>query len=184
MSHAWKQWDFAGSGLQTVNLELTKRLRQRPFAYGLWVLFPLGLHAFYLRERGLGFLYLAASAVLIALTALAPWPYAAGLGAAMAVGALLDVASLDRRLTAYNKALRVALLLSPKATPPPGYRGRYTDEDRDISDYLAIKDQEQAGHSLKAPPPEAPKRGQSFQEQEAALREFAERQKRVKNPRS
>ena len=184
MTNAWKQWDFAGSGLQSINLELTKRLRQRPLAYGLWVLFPLGLHAFYLRERGLGLLYLATSAVLIALTALAPWPYAAGLSAIMITGALIDAATLDRRLTAYNKALRAALLLSPKAAPPPGYRGRYTDEDRDISDYVAIKDQEQAGHSLKTLPTLNTKRGKSFQEQEAALREYAERQKRAKNPRS
>ncbi len=184
MTNAWKQWDFAGAGLQTVNLELTKRLRKRPLIYGLWVLFPLGLHAFYLRERGRGLLYLAGSLVLGASAALAPWPYVAGLGAIMVIAALIDVATLDRRLTAYNKALRVALLLSPKATPPPGYQGRYTDEDRDISEYLAIKDQEQAGHSLKSQPPPNKKRGKSFQEQEAALREFAERQKRAKNPRS
>ncbi len=184
MTNTWKQWDFAGAGLQTVNLELTKRLRKRPLAYGLWVLFPLGLHAFYLRERGLGLLYLAGSTVFGASAALAPWPYATGLGAIMAVAALVDAATLERRLTAYNKALRVALLLSPKATPPPGYRGRYTDGDRDISEYLAIKDQEQAGHSLKTQPSLDKKRGKSFQEQEAALREYAEHQKRAKNPRS
>jgi TM2 domain-containing membrane protein YozV len=184
MTNAWKQWDFAGAGLQTVNLELTKRLRKRSLAYGLWILFPLGLHAFYLRERGRGLLYLAGSGVLIAAAALAPWPYTAGLGAIAVVAALIDVATLDRRLTAHNKALRVALLLSPKATPPPGYRGRYTDEDRDMSEYLAIKDQEQAGHPLKTPPSSGAKRGKSFQEQEAALRAFAERQKQTKNPRS
>ncbi|MHB8254848.1 MAG: TM2 domain-containing protein [Acidiferrobacter sp.] len=184
MTNAWKQWDFSGSGLQTLNLELTKRLRQRRLAYGLWLLFPLGLHAFYLHERRIGLAYLAATALLIALWLMAPWPYSTGLSALFVGGALIDVVTLEGRLVAYNKALRIALSLRPETQPPPGFQGRYTDKDVDISDYLAIKNQEQAGHPVRNAPSPGTAKGKSFQEQEAALREFAERQKRSKNHRS
>jgi len=184
MTNAWKQWDFSGAGLQTLNLELTKRLRKQPLAYGLWILFPLGLHAFYLREQRLGWIYLATTIVFVVLLISTPWPYPTTLGGILVIAALIDLATLGRRLTAYNKALRIALLLRPETQPPPGYRGRYTDEDADISDYLAIKDQEQAGHSVRTAPRAQRAKAASFQEQEAALRELMERQKRPKNPRS
>ncbi|HUW98325.1 MAG TPA: hypothetical protein VMV40_05700 [Acidiferrobacter sp.] len=184
MTNAWKQWDFSGAGLQTLNLELTKRLRKQPLAYGLWVLFPLGLHAFYLRERYLGWVYLATTALLIGLTISTPWPYPTTLAAAMVAAALVDVATLGRRLTAYNKALRIALLLQRDTQPPPGYRGRYADEDTDIRDYLAVKDQEQAGHSVRTAPPADRVKTASFNQQEAALRALMAREKRPKSPRS
>ena len=122
--------------------------------------------------------------LLILLWLGAPWPYAAALGGLLVAAGFADLASLDRRLTAYNKALRMALLLRSKTAPPPGYRGRYKQDDGDINDYLAIKDQEQAGHLAKSTLTAESKKGTSFQEQEAALRELTERQKGSKSPRS
>ncbi len=172
MKNAWKRWDFEGFGLQSLNLALSRRLKRRPTAYGLWLGFPLGLHALYLGERRRAAAYCAASLLLAVLAATVPWPYAAGLGGLMLIAALSDLATLEARLTRINKALRMASFLRPNATPPAGYRGRYVDTDTDLDDYLALKERERAGHPAKTEGPAAPTRGKtaSFQEQEAALR--------------
>ncbi len=184
MTNAWKQWDFSGAGLQSLNLELTKRLRKPEVAYSLWIGFALGLHAFYLHERSRALAYLAASLTLGILALLAPWPVPAGFGALYLAVAAADLATLERRLTAYNKATRLDLSLRKGTTPPPGFRGRYTDQDVDIRDYVAVKERERAGHTAE-PTPTNPSRGsKSFQEQEAALRAYTERRKSLKNPRS
>ena len=186
MTNAWKQWDFSGAGLQSLNLELTKRLRKPAVAFGLWIGFALGLHAFYLHERPRGLAYLAASLIVGSLALLAPWPVPAAFGALYLAAALADLATLERRLTAYNKAMRLDLSLRKGTAPPPGFRGRYTDQDVDIRDYVAVKERERAGHSTE-PGPAAPGRGarsRSFREQEAALQAYAKRRKSLKNPRS
>ncbi|MHB1512751.1 MAG: TM2 domain-containing protein [Acidiferrobacter sp.] len=186
MTNAWKQWDFSGAGLQSLNLELTKRLRKPAVAYGLWMGFALGLHAFYLHERRRGLAYLAASLTLGVLALLAPWPAPAGFGALYLALAVADLATLERRLTTYNKTLRLDLSLRKGTTPPAGFRGRYTDQDVDIRDYVAVKERERAGHATETPPLDSNGRPQSksFQEQEAALRAYTERRKSLKNPRS
>ncbi len=186
MTNAWKQWDFSGGGLQSLNLELSKRLRKRAVAYSLWIGFALGLHAFYLHERRRGLSYLAASLALGVLAFLAPWPASAGFGALYLAAAVADLATLERRLTAYNKALRLNLSLHKGNTPPTGFHGRYTDQDVDIRDYMTVKERERAGHATETTPPD-PNRGprsKSFQQQEAALRAYTERRKSLKNPRS
>ncbi|WP_297364053.1 hypothetical protein [Acidiferrobacter sp.] len=185
MSNAWKQWDFSGAGLQSLNLELTKRLRKPRVAFGLWVGFALGLHAFYLHERPRAFGYLTTSLTLTVVALRGPWPVTAGLGVLYLAVALADLATLERRLTAYNKALRLHLSLRKGATPPPGFRGHYTDHDADIHDYVAVKEQERAGHSAKSTPAaRSVGASQSFQQQEAALRAHAKDRKSVKTPRS
>ena len=184
MTDAWKQWDLSGAGLQTLNLELTRRLRRSQVAFGLWLAFPLGLHAFYLRERGRGGGYLAASASLVMLGLFTPPIVAAVGGGVYLMAALADLWTLSARLTAYNKDLRVRLTLRKDRGPPPGFRGRYTDQDTDIGDYIAIKDQERAGHNPRSPTPEPDKAVTSFQEQEARLRAHMARHKALKNPRS
>ncbi len=186
MTNAWKQWDFSGAGLQSLNLELTRRLRKPAVAFGLWAGFALGLHAFYLHERPRGLAYLAASLAFGVLALLAPWQASAGFGALYLAVAVADLATLERRLTAYNKAMRLDLSLRKGTTPPPGFRGRYTDQDVDIRDYVAVKERERAGH-MTEPGPAAPGHGtqsKSFQEQEAALQAYAKRRKSLKNPRS
>ncbi len=185
MPNAWKQWDFSGAGLQSLNLELVKRLRKPGVAFSLWAGFALGLHAFYLHERRRALGYLAASLLIAIAAILWPWPIAAGLGALDLAVALADLATLERRLTAYNKALRLALSLGKGAAPPPDFRGRYTDQDADIHDYMAVKEQERAGHSTKPlPAATSPGARRSFQEQEAALRAHIKGRKSVKTPRS
>jgi len=184
MKNAWKRWDFSGSGLQTLNLELTRRLLRTRTAYSLWVGFPLGLHAFYLHKQGRGFAYIGASALLVGVMLALPWPYAAALGGLMLALALLDLVTLDAQLNTYNKALRIALSLRKDRAPPKGYQGRYTDQDSDLEGYLALKDQEQAGHSTKPHSPAPSQKGKSFQEQEAALRDFTARRNKLNNPRS
>lgn len=185
MTNAWKQWDFSGAGLQSLNLELTKRLRKPAVAYGLWMGFPLGLHAFYLHERPRALAYLAASLALVVLTLLAPWQAPVGFATLYLAVAVADLATLERRLTAYNKATRLELSLRKGTAPPPGFRGRYTDQNTDIHDYVAVKERERAGHTAEPAVAEPGGRGaKSFQEQEAALRAYAKRRKSLKNPRS
>ncbi len=177
--------DFTGAGLQSLNLELTKRQRRPRVAFGLWAGFALGLHAFYLHERWRAFGYLSASLAWTVAALMMPWPIAAGLGTVYLAAALADLATLDRRVTAYNKALRMRLSLRKDSAPPPGFRGRYTDQDADIRAYTALKEQERAGH--QAPSASAgktrPVASPSFQEQEAALRAQTKRRP-LKTPRS
>ncbi|MDA8390342.1 MAG: TM2 domain-containing protein [Gammaproteobacteria bacterium] len=182
MKRAWSHWNFEGQGLQTLNLELTRRLKRPRRAQVLWLLFPLGLHAFYLGERRRAAAYLAATAVLIALLLSAP---VAGIawGAAYALAALFDAFTIDGRVVAMNKKLRIALSFAPGRRPPQGYQGRYTHADDDLGDYLHAKEQEQAGHTAKrAPPMRTP--GRSFAEQEALLRAQLAARRGPKNPRA
>lgn len=183
MRKAWKELDLEGGGLQTLNAKLASEMRRRPAAYMAWVLFPLGLHRFYLREPlgGAGFLALSALAIALALFAPALWWLAPVLVGVL--WAVVDLFWIDRRVTTYNKELRKQLFLRKGQRPPKDYRGRYTsDEDarRELEEYQAIKERERAGHPA---PDEADAndrnrdiggrdRMPSFNEQEAMLREM------------
>ncbi|MHB1566258.1 MAG: TM2 domain-containing protein [Acidiferrobacter sp.] len=185
MKKAWTQWNFEGHGLQSLNLELHRRLRHVATAYGLWFLFPLGLHALYLGERRRVAAAVAASVALVMIILWAPrGAMIAAIGLYLAF-ALYDLGTLDRRVIAYNKALRIRLTMGAPSTAPVGYRGRYSDDDVDLADYLRIKDQERGGHPSQPttdPTPSTP--GRSFRDQEAALRAHIARHRPPKTPRS
>lgn len=172
MSDAWKQWDFSGAGLQSLNLELTKRKRRLGLTYGLWLLFAIGAHNLYLREHRQASAYVALTILVISSFMFRFQVAAIALGAIEGIMALIDLATLDKRVTAANKKLRIALSLQSHTTPPADYKGRYTDDVHDLTDYFAIKEQEQAGHSTRPLPGATPLRHKtaSFQAQEAALR--------------
>ncbi len=183
MSEAWKKLDLEGAGLQRLNMTLAQEMKRRPMAYGLLVLFPLGLHRFYLAERRGGFAYLGLSllGLVLALT-LGPVWLLAGLVPALLFAAF-DLVWIDRRVTAYNKALRMQHFLKPGARPPQGFRGRYTDDDTGLDEYVRIKESERAGHQPVGK--EAGETGRkhipSFNEQEAMLRELTRTNKGRKN---
>jgi TM2 domain-containing membrane protein YozV len=186
MGKAWQKLNLEGGGLQAVNALLAQQMRSRLRAYVAWILFPLGLHRFYLAEPrgGLAFLVLS---LLVAVTAwLAPawwWllPLAVLLGLAM-----YDLFWIDRRVVRLNKELRMQLFLRKGKTPPRDYRGRYSDAadsgsvTSDLEAYQALKEQERAGHAPPEAGKEVParKRLPSFNEQEAMLRELAKRKKK------
>lgn len=180
MRKAWKDLDLEGGGLQTLNAKLASEMRSRPAAYVAWVLFPLGLHRFYLREPlgGAGFLALSALAIVFALFAPALWWLVPALGALLWAG--IDLVWIDRRVTTYNKELRKQLFLRKGQRPPQDYRGRYTsDEDarRELQEYQAIKERERAGHPAAGAQDTGSDSGgrsrlPSFNEQEAMLREM------------
>ena len=184
MSSAWKQIDLAGGGLQSANLALTRRLKKRGIAYALWLAgLPLGLHAVYLRAWPRAALYLAAVGAIAALWAL-NWPRTAGgIGAVLALWALYDLVWIERRIVAINKEIRMAVYLRPNAGAPKNFRGHYRDDE--LADYMAEKDRERAGHQPAARKPgagtpSASRRGASFAEQEALLRELAQHKPRDK----
>ncbi|MDE2090207.1 MAG: TM2 domain-containing protein, partial [Gammaproteobacteria bacterium] len=128
MNQSWKKHDLEGAGLQQVNIVLASRLKKRAAAYGLWLLFPLGAHRLYLEERIGASAYGALSALALILWLTLPTRYAlAPLLAALAFAAY-DLLWIDRRLVALNKTIRMNLYLRAGAAPPPGYRGRYTDD--------------------------------------------------------
>ncbi len=181
MKRAWRQWDFEGQGLQTLNLELTRRLRQTRRAWLLWLLFPCGLHAFYLGERRRAMAYVAATGAFVAVLVAAPFTIDVVYAACYGSLALFDALTLERRVLALNKKLRITLSLGSGRKPPQGYEGRYTDGGDELGAYLRAKEGEQAGHTARQ---SAPLRnpGRSFAEQEALLREQMAR--RPKNPRS
>ncbi len=185
MSRAWQELNLKGGGLQAVNAALAQAMRSRVRAYAAWVLFPLGLHRFYLSEPRGGAAFLALTLLTLGTAWLAPsWWWLLPL-APLVTLAIHDLFWIDRRVVAYNKQLRVQLFLRKGKRPPKDFRGRYTDDTsaeavtRDLAEYGALKESERAGH---APPgqdgvassePSAPRRQPSFNEQEALLRELA-----------
>lgn len=181
MPEAWKGLDLGGEGLQSLNLRLSREMRRRPLAYALALGFPLGLHRLYLKSPAGAALYW-----VLSTAAVAAWLWLGGAwaaGAALAELALLafDLVWIDRRVVAYNKALRMRRYLRAGARPPAGYRGRYTEQD-ELADYLREKAGERAGHqpvdfkALEGAPRDA-RRPPSFAEQEAMLRELARAKK-------
>lgn len=182
MSEAWKGLNLGGEGLQTLNLRLNREMKRRVPAYGLALAFPLGLHRLYLSSPGGALLYWT-----LTVSTLAAWLWlgpAWAAAPAVAELALLafDLLWIDRRVVAYNKALRMRQFLRPGARPPKDYRGRYTDED-ELAGYLREKEGERAGH--QPVDLHAAERGQgsgkhipSFAEQEAMLRELARSKKK------
>lgn len=151
MNPKWQALDLEGGGLQAMNLRLTRSLRRRRTAWLLLLLFPAGAHRWYLREAVAAIAYPS-----LTLGALAGW--AAGLPwlqftalAALAVLLVTDIASLENRIAAFNRRLRMASYLSPGAGAPAGFRGRTGDD-----------------------PPVSP-RVPGFAEQERLLRALAEK---------
>ena len=127
MSGAWRRLDLAGGGLQEANREIARTLRRRGIAYGLWLLFPVGAHRFYLAEALGGLVYVAATAALLAF-AVAGWTVAALVASAVLVSlAAFDLWWIDRRVTDLNKRLRMRAYLRPVPGAPPGFKGRLTD---------------------------------------------------------
>lgn len=156
MTAKWRKLDLEGGGLQSANLRLARSLRRRNVAWGLLLIFPLGVHRWYLGDRRSAVLFPLLS-VIAAICALAGWT-TASLTALLPVGALLayDILTLERRITATNKRLRMAVYLGQGAAAPPGYRGRF-------------------GEEAAAPDSATPRRVPTFAEQEALLREINRR---------
>ena len=183
MGKAWRQLDLEGGGLQAVNAVLAAGMRSRPRVYAAWLLFPLGLHRFYLADRrgGAVFLLLSAATLLAVLVAPGHW-WLLPLLPMLALAAY-DLFRIEHRVVAFNKELRMRLFLRKGHRPPREYRGRYPEEDaesratEDLAAYTAIKERERAGHAPAegdrlTGKPEANRRAPSFNEQEALLRQL------------
>ncbi len=183
MSDAWKQLDLEGAGLQSLNASLTRHMRKARTAYLLCLLFPLGLHRFYLKEPIGGALYVALGLATLTLGLLGNVLALVPMGAALAL-LVFDLVWIDRRVTRYNKSLRMAQFLKPGTRPPQNYKGRYVQED-DLGDYLAEKARERGGHQpvdLQALEREADTRHiPSFAEQEALLKAMIRQKQRDKH---
>lgn len=188
MSEAWKNIDLEGSGLQTANMRLARLLKKRAVAYALLAVFPLGLHRDYLQSQGPAWAYRAATVTALGLLWYGmPWP-ASALLLGLLIAAAVDIRWIDTRIASINKQLRMAVLKSTGTAPPPGYRGRYTDDAPAAADHLAeyirVKERERGGHRpidpAETPDPksDAPRRAPSFAEQEAMLRELYKSKKK------
>ena len=189
MSKAWQKLNLEGGGLQAVNALLANEMRSRNRAYAAWILFPLGLHRFYLAEPRGGAAFLILSVITVGTAWLAPAWWWLLPSALLALLAVYDLFWIDRQVVAYNKQLRMQLFLRKGKKPPRDYRGRYTDEKdaesitRDLADYQALKEDERAGHvpverDGPGSPDQAKRRRQpSFNEQEALLRELARKRR-------
>lgn len=154
MTPKWRKLDLEGGGLQAANLRLARTLRRRTLAWALLAAFPLGLHRWYLGQRRSAALFplLTATAVAAAWWAQAP----VAIAALLALAALFvhDILTLEQRISAINKKLRMAAYLGQDATAPPGYRGRFEQEPPDAA---------------------TPQHLPTLAEQEALLREIARR---------
>jgi len=156
MTAKWRELDLEGGGLQSANMRLARSLRRRNIAWGLLLIFPLGAHRWYLGERLTAPLYPLLT-VAAAAFALMGWTTAALLKLlALSVLLAYDILTLERRLVAVNKRLRMAVYLGQGAAAPAGFRGRF-------------------GEQTATTDTVAPKRMPTFAEQEALLREIARR---------
>lgn len=177
MSEAWKKVDLGGGGLQSLNLELMRRLKRRPLAYMAWLAFPLGVHRLYLGERWGALVYVALTVLTVVLALGLGWVAAAPAGAAIAF-AIFDLFWIERRLPAVNKAIRKSVYLGHGADPPAQYRGRFADDEGYMDEYVKVKESERPDQGPSGGGrDERPSRAPSFQEQEQMLREMQRRRK-------
>lgn len=176
MRDAWKQLDLEGEGLQSLNLRYSRNMRRPRRAYALMLLFPFGLHRWYLKAP-LGAL---AYPVLCALIPGLWWWQGEWMALVPALVLLLylvwDLFWTPRRCVALNKTLRMHQFMRPGTRPPAGYRGRYVDET--LEDYVQLKERERAGHPVAEPeasedhPAAEAQPPASFNQQEAMLQEL------------
>ncbi|MGA7799977.1 MAG: TM2 domain-containing protein [Gammaproteobacteria bacterium] len=185
MSDTWKKFDLEGAGLQSLNLHLARTLRKPRVAYLLWLLFPVGAHRAYLHERWGNLAYVVLTALTLSLGIALESAYWLIPAVAEGVFALFDLLWIDRRVVAINKQLRMSLYLGTKATPPSGYRGRYTDEEPEslLQEYVRTKEREKGGHQAagggrRDTESGTGKRIPSFADQERMLRELAKARRR------
>ncbi|HKJ87335.1 MAG TPA: TM2 domain-containing protein [Gammaproteobacteria bacterium] len=136
MGKQWEAMDLKGGGLQQVQMAYKSMARTNPGAYLRWILFPLGLHRFYLKEPwgGIGYLAVSAAALVTQLVAGFPW-----LWLVPAVAALADLFWIPNRVVKINKELRLKTMMSgAQRGAPRGFKGHYTEEnatgDRQESD--------------------------------------------------
>ncbi|MHB8428073.1 MAG: TM2 domain-containing protein [Acidiferrobacterales bacterium] len=172
MKQTWKKLDLEGGGLQSANLRLVQRLKQRNIAYGLWFLFPLGGHRVYLDDHPCALAYTGLTAVAIMLTLSVGILWALVPAAFAAAWAMYDLRWIDRRVTQLNKQIRLAEYLRSDNQPPAGFRGHYTD-DAGTPATAGMEgprhDGDSAGATATA---QGRKRIPSFAEQERLLREL------------
>ncbi|HEY5637745.1 MAG TPA: hypothetical protein VIS77_12700 [Burkholderiales bacterium] len=158
MSDAWKRIDLEGGGLQAANRALHARLKRRDRAWLAWLGFPLGLHRAYLDDRRGTWAWRVATLGVLGLAWFEPHAALGAAGVLLAI-ALVELALIERRVIARNKALRIEAWLRPAPGAPAGFRGHYT---------------EAAGEDAAAPGSRAP----SFAEQERMLAAIAREKKR------
>jgi len=127
MGKQWQGMDLKGGGLQQTQIAYKAAARTYVGAYLRWLLFPLGLHRFYLRESRVAWAYPAATIVAAAAHFAAGFPW---LWLLPALGAVADLFWIPNRLVAVNKEIRMQTMLgSAQRGAPRGFRGHYTDDN-------------------------------------------------------
>lgn len=156
MAKNWQKMDLGAGGVQSVNLQFLRQRRSLGRGFLLWCMFPLAAHQFYLKRPLLGILQTGSLFVGIFLAA-----QQSPLGMPILVGVLLwylfDLLKLPRWINDYNKQLRIALHQQSHAAAPQDFKAHYHDEKTESS------------HTSKRVP--------SFAEQEALLKQIAEKKK-------
>ena len=180
MGRAWQRFDFEGGGLQSANLVLARALRKRGVAYILWVFFPLGAHALYLRAPVRAAIYVLLSLLLAGVWFSSAASWSAVPLAGLVAFALYDLWWIDRRVVTLNKEIRMRVYMGQTQGAPRGFKGHYTD-DADIAGYTRLKESERAGHPARdqqtSSKESGSRRAASFAQQEALLRELARKKR-------
>ncbi|MFA9459850.1 TM2 domain-containing protein [Thiohalorhabdus methylotrophus] len=127
MGKQWEAMDLKGGGLQQVQMAYKSVARTRLGAYLRWLLFPLGLHRFYLLERRGGLAYPAASLIALGVQLAFGLPW---LWLVPGLAALADLFWIPGRLVRINKELRLQTMMSgAQRGAPRGFKGHYTEEN-------------------------------------------------------
>lgn len=139
MTQKWHDLDLQGGGLQALNRRLANDLLKRRTAWLLAIPLPLGLYHWYLGRRAQAVAHLAICCAAAILTTQDATTATTLLLAVATAAGLFDLAVMERRITAANKAKRLAAYLGAGSAPPAGYRGRYPDAAPDSTDDDAVK---------------------------------------------
>jgi len=170
MSDYWKYQDLQGDGLQTINQQYSRLKLDAGRAYLYCLLFPIGAHQFYLRQSNRVLLYIFLSTS--ALTCYFLIPLVMWLLVLIEIVILVfDIKNIETLVANHNKQLKMNLSLQSDAAPPQDYKGRYTEEEAPIDDYLEIKNKEITAFEKKKDPVKK-SRVYSFSEQEKMLKQM------------
>lgn len=160
MSETWKNQEFEGSGLQSINVLYNQKRKKTSTAYLLTTLFPIGCHQLYLGRYKFSLIYLTLSAACVLTWAEKTSLFSFFLLVMIAL-LIYDITQMEKRVNNYNKQLKMMLSLQHNNQPPKDFHGRYTDENP-LEDYLAVKNNEKPANNKIL----------SFAEQEKLLKEF------------
>jgi len=141
MSKTWQNINLEADGLQSANLQFIKRQKKPLTAYVLWLLFPLGLHRFYLKSVASGLLYWLLTSLALYLSITTSVPNVVFFLPVLA-WAIYDLYWIRERTIELNKALRMQIFLGQNNSQTLEQNKPTINSQTLIHEYTQIKNAE------------------------------------------